>query len=236
MYGQIHRPIHLSYILSYLVLIQLNIKIRKKKKKKNSWNPFSRLTSTPTAVTEMPPPPRSSKPGSLTAALDTKILILVRRYIDDAIEDGDTSLFNKSTSSLRLSVSQLSQYVSAVGDGRLQRTKKSMIEKSIERAIEVINYEQEQVQYREKDKPVRRKKRGKSVPVEEEEEARPDEEDEEVMAMDSDFEGIDVDELVEIKVGGRLIPQIYLCRMNGRVCTRYGTQYDTESANRIRMQ
>ncbi|KAF8474978.1 P-loop containing nucleoside triphosphate hydrolase protein [Kalaharituber pfeilii] len=137
----------------------------------------------------MPQQFRSGKPRSLTAALDTKILVLVRQYIDDAIEDGDTPLFHKGTGTLRLSVSQLCQYVSAVGDSGLQRTKKAAIEKSIERAIGVINAEQEKAG---KDKAAGGSRKNGDRDEDEDE-------DGEGLTMDSDFEGIDVGELVEVK-------------------------------------
>ncbi|KAI5809637.1 ribosome biogenesis ATPase RIX7 [Peziza echinospora] len=110
------------------------------------------------------PPPRPAKPRSLTASLDGKILAIVRLYIENKIDEGDTSVFHKG--SLRLSVSQLSQYVTAVGDSSLQRTKKSVVERSIEKAIIVINNE-----------------RGT----------------EEEGAEDSDLEGVQIADLIEVK-------------------------------------
>ena len=89
------------------------------------------------------PPPRTRKPHSLTSQLDTKVLGLVRWYIDDAVDEGNTSIFHKKTGTLSLGTSQLYQYIVSAGDGSLQRTKKALLEKSIERAIEVINAEQE---------------------------------------------------------------------------------------------
>jgi len=134
-------------------------------------------------------PPRTGKPRSLTSLLDTKVLGLVRQYIDDAVDEGNTSIFHKKTGTLSLGTSQLYQYVISAGGGGLQRTKKVLVEKSIERAIEVINAEQE--------KPA---KKGKKAPKEPREPGEEFDDDGEGMAMDSDFEGVDIGDLVEVKV------------------------------------
>ena len=135
------------------------------------------------------PPPRTGKPRSLTSQLDAKVFGLVRQYIDEAVDEGNTSIFHKKTGTLSLGTSQLYQYVVSVGGGGLQRTKKTLVEKSIERAIEVINAEQE--------KPA---KKGKKAPKEPREPGDEFDDDGEGMAMDSDFEGVDIGDLVEIKV------------------------------------
>jgi len=135
------------------------------------------------------PPPRTGRPRSLTSQLDTKVLGLVRRYIDDAVDEGNTSIFHKKTGTLSLGASQIFLYVVSAGDGSLQRTKKALVEKSIERAIEVINTEQ-----------VKPAKKGKKAPKEPREPGEEFDDDGEGMAMDSDFEGVDIGDLVEIKV------------------------------------
>ncbi|KAF8418497.1 ribosome biogenesis ATPase RIX7 [Tirmania nivea] len=131
------------------------------------------------------PPSRTGKPHSLTSQLDTKVLGLVRRYIDDAVDEG---IFHKKIGTLSLGTSQLYQYVVLAGDGPLQRTKKALVEKSIERAIEVINAEQE--------KPA---KKGKKASKEPREPGGEFDDDGEGIVMDSDFEGVDIGDLVEIK-------------------------------------
>lgn len=135
------------------------------------------------------PPPRPRTPHSLTSQLNTKVLGLVRRYIDDAVDEGNTSVFHKKTGTVVLGTSQLHQYVISVGDGGLQRTKKTLIEKSIERAIEVINAEHENLA-----------KKSKKAPKEPREPGDEFDDDGEGMVMDSDFEGIGIGDLVEIKV------------------------------------
>lgn len=132
---------------------------------------------------------------SLTAQLDLKVLALVRQFIDDAVEEGDTSIFNRKTGTLCIGTSQLSQYVSAVGDGGLQRTKRAMIEKSIERAIEVINLEEE--------KPAKKSKNKDREPKEPGDEY---DDDGEGMVIESDFEGVDLGDLMEVKVRDATFP------------------------------
>lgn len=89
-------------------------------------------------------PPRPGKPRSLAAALDTKVLSLVRRYIDEQLSSSpSTSILTKS-GGLRLSTVQVSQYVISAGDASLSRTKRAVIEKSVDRAILVINKEHDE--------------------------------------------------------------------------------------------
>ena len=132
----------------------------------------------------MPHPRPKSHP--LIVGLDTKVLNFVRQYIDDAVEAGDTTLFHKKTGNLRVTASQLCQYVVSVGDGQLQRTKRALVQKSTERAIDLINSEQ--------GKPW---ERGKNVGHE------PGDcfdKDGEGMAIDNDTDDIDTKDLVEFKV------------------------------------
>lgn len=77
---------------------------------------------------------------SLTKDLEKKVLVLVRRYVDEvalAEEQNGTS-----SGELRLSVTKLYQYI--VADGSLPRQKKLNVEKMIEKAIEVLREEGEE--------------------------------------------------------------------------------------------
>lgn len=97
---------------------------------------------------------------SLSRSLENKVLVIVRRYVDDLAasqeQEGD----------VRLSVSKLYKYV--VADGGVPRQKKASLERMIEKAVEVLR-----------------------------EEGEDDEENE----IDSDFEGLNEEGLMEPKVG-----------------------------------
>lgn len=134
----------------------------------------------------MPHPRPKSHP--LIAGLDTKILNLVRQYIDEAVSAGDTTVFHKKSGNLNVTASQLCQYVVAVGDGQLQRTKRTLVQKATERAIDMINSEQ--------GKPWKRSKNAGREPGD------CFDEDGEGMVLDSDIDDIDAEDLVEFKVCG----------------------------------
>jgi ribosome biogenesis ATPase len=77
---------------------------------------------------------------SLTKDLEKKVLVLVRRYVDEvalAEEQNGTS-----SGQLRLSVTKLYQYI--VADGSVPRQKKLNVEKMIEKAIDVLREEGEE--------------------------------------------------------------------------------------------
>lgn len=97
---------------------------------------------------------------SLSRSLENKVLVIVRRYVNDLAasqeQEGD----------VRLSVSKLYKYI--VADGGVPRQKKANLERMIEKAVEVLQ-----------------------------EEGEDDEENE----IDSDFEGLNEEGLMEPKVG-----------------------------------
>lgn len=130
-------------------------------------------------------PHHRPKSHSLIVGLDTKVLKLIHQYIDGAVEAGDASLFHKKTGNLSVTASQLCRYVVTFGDGQLQRTKRTLVQKSIERAVELINSEQGKSW-----------KRGKNDGRE------PGDcfGDGEGMVLDSDIDGIGAEDLVEFKV------------------------------------
>ncbi|KAG0637363.1 P-loop containing nucleoside triphosphate hydrolase protein [Tuber brumale] len=71
---------------------------------------------------------------SLTKGLERKVLAIVRRYIDQLSAAGENN------SPLRLSVSQVFQYV--ITDGSVPRQKKQNLEKMIEKALDTIRDEE----------------------------------------------------------------------------------------------
>ncbi|KAI5840274.1 P-loop containing nucleoside triphosphate hydrolase protein [Morchella snyderi] len=77
---------------------------------------------------------------SLTKDLEKKVLVLVRRYVDEAALAEEQN--GTSSGELRLSVTKLYQYI--VADGSLPRQKKLNVEKMIEKAIDVLREEAEE--------------------------------------------------------------------------------------------
>jgi hypothetical protein len=80
----------------------------------------------------MKPPSKNSSSGRLAKALDAKVLSLVRQFVSEQSSDEPT---------LSLKLSAISAYVSS--DPSLTRHKKQTLEKSIERALDVIHEEEE---------------------------------------------------------------------------------------------
>lgn len=101
---------------------------------------------------------------SLSRNLANKVLVLVRRYVDDLA-------VSQEQENVRLSVSKLYQYV--IADGGVPRQKKANLEKMIERAIEVLREEGEDYEENE---------------------------------IDSDFEGLNEEGLMEPRVGIFCLP------------------------------
>ncbi|PWW74048.1 AAA-domain-containing protein [Tuber magnatum] len=71
---------------------------------------------------------------SLTKGLERKVLAIIRRYIDEL------SVAGENGGSLRLSVSQVYQYITT--DGSVPRQKKQNLEKMIEKALDTIRDEE----------------------------------------------------------------------------------------------
>ena len=110
-------------------------------------SPGSILVNTKNLTMRPRPPNRS-----LSKALDTKILSLVRQFVDEQSSDSPT---------LQLRLSAILTYVS--GDPALTRHKKPVLEKSIQRALDVILDEEKE-----------------------------DDGDEEAGELDDEFEGLDL--------------------------------------------
>jgi ribosome biogenesis ATPase len=81
----------------------------------------------------MRPPSKHSTSGRLAKALDAKVLSLVRQFVSEQSSDDPT---------LSLKLSAISAYVAS--DPSLTRHKKQTLEKSIERALDVIREEEDE--------------------------------------------------------------------------------------------
>ncbi|KAA8895903.1 P-loop containing nucleoside triphosphate hydrolase protein [Sphaerosporella brunnea] len=80
-----------------------------------------------------PPPSKNSASGRLAKALDAKVLSLVRQFVSEQSSDEPT---------LSLKLSAISAYVAS--DPSLTRHKKQTLEKSIERALDVLREEDDE--------------------------------------------------------------------------------------------
>lgn len=98
---------------------------------------------------------------SLASSLDRKVEAIVRRFAEEKSKEENIT----TQRSLRLPLAQIYQYVQGA-DPSFQRMKKPQLEKSVDKALAVLNAE----------------------------------EDEEDASFDSDFEGLQEDTLMEVKV------------------------------------
>jgi len=102
--------------------------------------------------------------NSLASSFDRKVEALVRRFAEEKSREENIT----TQRSLRLPLAQIYQYVQNA-DSSFQRTKKPQLEKSVDKALAVLNAE---------------------------------EDDEQDASFDSDFEGLQEETLMEVKVSG----------------------------------
>lgn len=102
--------------------------------------------------------------NSLASSFDRKVEALVRRFAEEKSREENIT----TQRSLRLPLAQIYQYVQSA-DPSFQRMKKPQLEKSVDKALAVLNAEEE--------------------------------EDEQDASFDSDFEGLQEETLMEVKVG-----------------------------------